>query len=105
MATGLALQHALALVEEGEGLALLEVDDEALHAGLDDGHGAVHGGESRGGFGVGCLFVEGRSAVHLCQGPLEVREVADTRFRTAGCDEQETGDAGPGLHAMRSNPV
>ena len=29
VATGLALQHALALVEEGEGLALLEVDDEA----------------------------------------------------------------------------
>ena len=63
-ATRLTLQHAAAFIQYGERLPLLEVDDEALHPGFDDGQGAVHPGVG-GQRGIVVGRLEARSsAVH-----------------------------------------
>ena len=104
-ATRLALQHAAAFIQHGEGPPLLEVDDEVLHPGFDDGQGAVH--PSVGGkrsIVVGRL--EARSStVHRHQGLTQGGQVLFSRLGTTGGQDEEQKGPAAQHHAMRSKPV
>ena len=104
-ATWLTFQHAAAFIQYGERLPLLEVDDEALHPGFDDGQGAVH--PSVGGKRS---IVVGRleacsSTVHRHEGLTQGGQVLFSRLGTTGGQAEEQKWPAAQHHAMRSKPV